>query len=157
MKIALLLLALILAGGLAYLRLAPSAPARWHVLPPDAGTPEGSVIAPPGTDPVQDSPGGARASLTLPDVSPDAALARLDAIALSTPRTTRLAGRPEEGMITWITRSAVFGFPDYTTAHAVRTGSGVDLILHARQRFGQKDLGVNAARLRDWITRLTDG
>jgi hypothetical protein len=47
-----------------------------------------------------------------------AALARLDEIALATPRTTRLAGSPDEGRITWITRSALWGFPDYTTAQA---------------------------------------
>ena len=84
-----------------------------------------------------------------------AALTRLDEIALATPRTTRLAGSPEEGRITWVTRSALWGFPDYTTAQAMThdvATSGVTLF--ARSRFGREDLGVNAARLRDWLSRL---
>jgi hypothetical protein len=135
-KIALLLVALIVLGGMAYLRLAPSDPARWHV------------------DPAGLTSGGERRSVTL-DATPPQALARLDAIALATPRTTRLAGSPEEGRITWITRSAVFGFPDYTTAAARPDGTGTLLTLHARQRFGRNDLGVNAARLDAWLGLLT--
>ncbi|OYW47683.1 MAG: hypothetical protein B7Z31_15380, partial [Rhodobacterales bacterium 12-65-15] len=77
-------------------------------------------------------------------------LSRLDAIALASPRTTRLAGSVTEGRITWITRSALWRFPDYTTAEARSDG----LFLYARQRFGSDDLGVNAARLRDWLSRL---
>ena len=50
-------------------------------------------------------------------------LAALDAVAMAWPRTERLAGGPEEGRITWVTRSALVGFPDYTTA-AVRDRPG---------------------------------
>ncbi|MDW4548674.1 DUF1499 domain-containing protein [Defluviimonas sp. D31] len=138
MRPALLLLALLVGAGLAWIRLAPSDPARWHVDPAVPGEPD-----------------GARATLSLPGQGPAETLARLDAIARAAARTVRLAGSPEEGRITWITRSAVFGFPDYTTAQAVRNGADVDLTLHARQRFGRRDFGVNAARLRDWTAALT--
>lgn len=134
---ALLLLVLIVAGGMVYVRLAPSDPARWHVAPSGATS------------------GGERRSVTLDGTMPQEALARLDAIALATPRTTRLAGSPEEGRITWITRSAVFGFPDYTTAAAHSEGTATVLDLHARQRFGRSDLGVNSARLDAWLGLLT--
>ncbi|MCU9846469.1 DUF1499 domain-containing protein [Defluviimonas sp. WL0024] len=144
MRLALLLLALLVGAGLAWIRLAPSDPARWHVDP-----------AVPGADTLTGEPGGARGALTLPGRSPAEVLARLDAIARATRRTTRLAGSPEEGRITWLTRSAAFGFPDYTTAQAVQNGSEVELTLHARQRFGRDDFGVNAARLRDWTAALT--
>ena len=77
-------------------------------------------------------------------------LARLDAVALATPRTTRLAGSVEEGRITWVTRSAAWGFPDFTTAEAGADGLAVE----ARSRFGQSDMGVNAARLTDWLLQL---
>lgn len=153
MKRALLLLALVVAGGMAYIRLAPSDPARWHVMPPRDGA-GGWVPQPPGTDPVEEVAGGARAVLTLSGATPEAALVRLDAIALASPRTERLAGSPAEGMITWITRSALFGFPDYTTAATRAEGPVTVLVLHARQRFGRADFGVNAARLRDWIAKL---
>jgi len=145
-KIALLLLALIAVGGLARIRLAPSDPARWHLRP------EG---APPPGAPLATFEGGAKAALRLPDETPEQVLTRLDAIAQATPRTTTLAGSAREGMITWVTRSRLFGFPDYTTAAARSDGAATILTLHARLRFGRGDMGVNAARLRDWLARLS--
>lgn len=134
------LLALVaLLGGVAYVRLAPSDPARWHVDPGLAA---------------QDGAGGEWARLTLPGTTPAEALDRLDAIAMATPRTVRLAGSPAEGRITWVTRSAIFGFPDYTTAAARAEDGATLLVLHARQRFGLRDMGVNAARLRDWTGQI---
>ncbi|HQU69543.1 MAG TPA: DUF1499 domain-containing protein [Albidovulum sp.] len=145
MRLALFLIVLIIAGGMAYIRLAPSDPARWNVDPP----PYADAIA-PGPEGVTTVPLGARARLAMPDASPEDLLARLDAIALATPRTTRLAGSPESGRITWITRSLIFGFPDYTTAQV----SDAAIDLYARERFGRYDFGVNAARLRDWTGQL---
>lgn len=153
MKVALLLLALVVGGAMAWIRLAPSDPARWHVAP-SPGEVGGWTFHPPGIDAVSEEPGGARAAVTVLDESPTEVLARFDAIARATPRTRRLAGSPEAGMITWITRSAVFGFPDYTTAAARSEGPVTTLTLHARLRFGRSDFGVNAARLRDWLAQL---
>lgn len=134
-----LLLAGLVAFG-AYVRLAPSDPARWHVAPGGAG-PWGEIVA-----------GEASATLRLgPDRgAPSDLLARLEAVVLATPHTVRLAGSLAEGRITWVTRSPLWGFPDYTTAEARPDG----LYLHARNRFGRGDMGVNAARLRDWLNRL---
>ena len=146
MRGALLLLALIAVGGAGYIRLAPSDPARWHVRP------EGT---PPSGAPLAVLEGGAKAALRLPDATPEQVLTRLDAIARATPRTTTLAGSADEGMITWVTRSRLFGFPDYTTAAARPDGSATILTLHARLRFGRSDFGVNAARLRDWLAQLS--
>ncbi|MCB6177296.1 DUF1499 domain-containing protein [Rhodobacter sp. Har01] len=127
----------------AYVRLAPSDPARWHV-PLAAGA---------DTDPwdqVVPMEGAAALRLSPAKGAPADLLTRLDTIALATPRTTRLAGSPEEGRITWVTRSRLWGFPDYTTAEARPDG----LYIHARLRFGKSDMGVNAARLTDWLSRL---
>ncbi len=126
-----------LAAFALYVRLAPSDPARWHV-PPVAEGPAGEVVALEGA-----------ASLRLQGDGP-ALLAQLDSIALATPRTTRLAGSVAEGRITWITRSAIWGFPDYTTAEVRPDG----LAVYARLRFGRSDLGVNAARLDAWRAAL---
>jgi hypothetical protein len=131
---------------MAYIRLAPSDPARWNIDPPAFA---GQMAA--GPEGVTTVPFGARARLATPGETPAKALARLDAIALATPRTTRLAGSPEAGRITWLTRSLVFGFPDYTTATA--TAHGIDL--YARERFGRYDFGVNAARLRNWTAKFS--
>lgn len=143
-RLILLALALLAAGGVGYIRLAPSDPARWHVSPRLAALEKGG---PPGE--IVTVRGGAAVQLALPD--PAAALARLDAIAMASPRTRRLAGSATEGRITWISRSRLWGFPDYTTAEVTPGG----LVIHARQRFGSDDWGVNAARLRDWLAQLS--
>jgi hypothetical protein len=139
------LVALIVVGFGLYVRLAPSDPARWHIAAVSDAAADCTVRA---------GRGDARAACATGD-APAALLARLDVIALATPRTTRLAGSVEEGRITWITRSALWGFPDYTTAEVRAEGAGARVDLYARLRFGGGDMGVNAARLTDWLGRLT--
>ncbi|MFN3970614.1 MAG: DUF1499 domain-containing protein [Gemmobacter sp.] len=138
---------LALLGLMAWVRLAPVDPARWHVAVAVGADPQ------PGPCTVVAEAGSARTSCLLP-LSPAEVLARLDTIALATPRTRRVAGNAEEGRITWETRSALWGFPDYTTAEARDLGDGTRLDVLARLRFGGYDLGVNAARLRGWLSRL---
>ena len=118
-----------------WVRLAPSDPARWHVSAGDAGNRDfaGAVIRP-----VAAGPGD---------------MARLDRIIRVTPRTTLLAGSPEEGMVTYITRSRIWGFPDYTTIEA-RNGA---ITIHGRLRFGSSDMGVNRARITGWAEALASG
>ncbi|MEM6578920.1 MAG: DUF1499 domain-containing protein [Pseudomonadota bacterium] len=116
----------------AYVRLAPSDPARWHVLP--EGVEEGR---------------GAGYALRRIEAGPDT-LATLDEIARATPRTNVLAGTVEDGTITYVTRSALMGFPDYTTVAL----EGDTITLYARLRFGASDMGVNAARLEAWLAAL---
>lgn len=144
-------------GLAAFVRLAATDPAAWHSDPASAapaGEATPAVLWPAGTDPVTAGDNSAFARLLMPGTPPAEALARLDAIALATPRTVRLAGTPEEGRITWETRSALWGFPDYTTAQTSATVEGTRLDLHARSRYGRRDLGVNARRLSDWLGRL---
>lgn len=138
--IAFLLIALL--GLMAFVRLAPDDAAGWHRLPEGVAWGEwGQVQAGTGS-----------ANLRLgPDMgAPDDLLARLDAIALATPRTRHLAGTPATGRVTWQTRSALWGFPDYTTAEVRPDG----LYVFARLRFGSSDLGVNAARLSNWLDQI---
>lgn len=136
-------------GGAAYVRLAPADLARWHGdissdIPANVG---------PCIDQITTTIGSARAVCQTLD-SAITVLTKLDAIAVATPRTTRLAGDPASGRITWVTRSALWGFPDYTTAQTTETPQGSRLEIYARLRFGQSDFGVNAARLREWLTQL---
>lgn len=129
-------------AGSAYVRLAPSDPEQWHVDPRTA----------------QAGPGAATAGVETPLIyreTPDALLERLDRIARDTPRTERLAGSVEDGRITYVTRSALMGFPDYTTVAAEEASNGgTRLYMFARLRFGQSDMGVNAARLEAWRAAL---
>ncbi|AWB50309.1 DUF1499 domain-containing protein [Gemmobacter aquarius] len=133
------------AAFAAYVRLAPSDPGRWNT---DLLTDRAADCA------VAAAEGSARFAC-LYDMPPETLLQRLDAIALAPPRTMRLAGDPASGRITWVTRSALWGFPDYTTAQATSTPQGTRLDLYARLRFGRSDMGVNAARLTDWTAQLT--
>ncbi len=128
-----LLLALIVVAG-AYVRLAPSKPDRWHV--------------PPAGEADRDLKGGV---LRLVETGPDG-LSKLDAIARGTPRTRVLAGSVPEGMITYVTRTKVFGFPDYTTAQQ----DGETLRIYGRLRFGGSDFGVNKARVEGWLERVQE-
>ena len=133
-------------GLLAYIRLAPSDPGVWHLSPvTTAQAGQGACAAA-----IITQPNGARVACLSPD-TPETLLSRLDQTAIATPRTTRLAGTPQSGRVTWITRTAPMGFPDYTTAEATLTPTGTRLDIYARQRFGGKDYGVNTARLKSWL------
>ena len=130
-----------------WVRLAPSDPAIWHVAIADETPAKAGLCA----DQIRRQSNGARATCLLPG-DPAVVLAKLDALALATPRTTQLAAT--EGMTTWITRSNLMGFPYYTTAQTSTTPDGTRLDIFARQRFGSSDLGVNAARLKTWLAAL---
>jgi uncharacterized protein (DUF1499 family) len=149
LTIAGLLIAAALAAAMAWVRLAPVDPRQWHPrLLTDTREIEGACagsVSPTRVGVI---------ALCSPQMSPTEVLARLDAIALATPRTRRIAGSPEDGRITWETRSAIWGFPDYTTAQAEARGTISRLDIRAQQRFGNGDWGVNEARLRDWLTKF---
>lgn len=129
--IALVLLVAALVGVMAFIRLAPSEPMRWHQMPDTI------------TD--RDLDGGAMRRAA-------GDLAALDAIIRDTPRTRVLAGSVEQGMVTYVTRSRVMGFPDYTTVRQ----NGDMLEIYGRLRFGRSDMGVNAGRIDGWLGRLAE-
>ena len=125
-------LCLLVIGGLAWIRLAPSDPAHWH--------------ADPKVTADQDLANGVRRRIPATSDS----FQDLHQLILETPRTDVLIGSPDEGKVTYVTRSLWFGFPDYTTIKA----NGDVLELWARQRFGMEDLGVNKARVDGWLETL---
>lgn len=135
MKAAILIICLIVVAALAWVRLAPSDPDRWHraAAPKDLG----------------DYPEAGAFEAVRRIAQPDAP-ARLHEVILATPRTQVLAGTPEEGLVTYVTRSRIAGFPDYTSV-AIR---GDVVSIHGRLRFGASDLGVNKARILGWLDRV---
>lgn len=145
-KFVLLGLVVVIGALLAFVRLAPNDPALWHVDIASATrtTSGGWVVLPSGGDAA--APNFAEPSADL--------LAMLDRIALDTPRTSLLAGSVAEGRLTYITRSALLGFPDFTTVQTADTADGTALLIFARQRFGDGDMGVNRARVDDWLAQL---
>jgi len=119
------LICVVLVGILAFIRLAPTDPTRWH-------QPISEINS-------QNMVGGAIRVLEVDE----ATFVRVDAAARALPRTQVVAGSVDEGRVTFVTRSKWIGFPDYTT---IEFSDGV-LKMHARLRFGRSDFGVNRERL----------
>jgi len=130
---------------LLYVRFAPSTAENWHVNPLEARPGAGRFVV---------RPEGGDASFGPVPVLPAVLLSTLDAVAASAPRTRRLAGSVSEGRITYVSRSRLLGFPDYTTVQVIETPDGASLAVFARLRFGRKDFGVNRARVQEWLFQL---
>ena len=144
---------LVVAGcvGLAiYVRAAPSDPDRWHVDPLTVSAPDF-----PGYYLVRPSGG----STTGPgfDMTPGRLLQEFHRVATSAPRTEVLAGSVEAGHVTYVTRSAIIGFPDYVSVKAVEDDDGARLAVFSRLRFGRADLGVNRDRIERWMAEIEAG
>ncbi len=127
-----------------YIRVAPSRASRWH----DAQTPSTGLGAFPAIS----------GHIEQLEIEGDGAtqMAALDKIIRATPRTMGLAGTLESGKMTYVTRSAFFGFPDYTTVSLLtnNTTGQVALQVFGRLRFGRKDFGVNRKRIELWLAQL---
>jgi hypothetical protein len=113
-----------------YVRFAPSDLARWH-----------RVVADLSPNPA----GSFRASQQGVDFDD------LHAQILQTPRTKVLAGDIAGRHVTYVTRTAIWGFPDYITVEQV----GSEITLVGRLRFGRSDFGVNKKRIQTWLAAVT--
>lgn len=124
----------------AYLRLYPHDFARFHR---DRPVPEGG-------DALRALSTGVTVSLGRED-PPDAVLRRIDAVIRAAPRTRVIAGSVEEGRITYLTRTAFWGFPDLTHVQATPETGGTRLLVTARQWLGGYDWDVNRDRVTGWL------
>jgi len=132
------LLALAALALMLYARFAPIDVTDWHVAP-EVTTEETMA-------------GGYKTTLRL-EGDADQITIQLVALATATPRTSVLA--QDQGLITFITRSAGFGFPDFTTVAVRQDGLETEVQFYARLKIGKADLGVNKARVQAWIAQLT--
>jgi uncharacterized protein (DUF1499 family) len=132
-----LILVVVVAGLMGYIRFAPTRLDARH--------------APPMPSDVGDTTqvGGFQAVRKI-SVPTTEILQAVERQALATPRTRLLAGSAEEGTLTFVTRSALWGFPDYTTA----TVQGDLLMIAGHLRFGRSDMGVNKTRIESWLSAL---
>ncbi|MCC5992134.1 MAG: DUF1499 domain-containing protein [Rhodobacteraceae bacterium] len=145
-KLALLAVIALGLGGLAWIRLAPSDPARWHEDPRLVSrptTPNYHLIRLVGGD----------AMPPVFQITAEQLAARLDVIAQAE-GAVLLAGSVKDLHMTYVTRTKLMGFPDYTSVLIDPAGEGAMLLAFARARFGRSDFGVNRARLERWIKAL---
>lgn len=139
LQIVLALIAVLVVLGDAYVRLAPLPSDRFHrqTAPQAAGDypSKGGIVA-------------------VRDVSdPKAQMVALDKIIRASARTRVLNGSVATGHISYVTRSALWGFPDITNLYVgkdTQAGSGT-LTISGHLVFGAFDLGVNAARIKGWL------
>jgi len=140
--IILLLVAVAAVAVAVRVRTAPVRAAQWDVDPATAADPaeRGAALRP------VDSPVWSE--------SPAQVLGALDRIAKDTARTQVVTGSVAEGRITYVTRTALWGFPDFTTVSAVSGTEGTRIAMLARLRYGQADMGVNGRRVEAWLAEL---
>lgn len=142
-----LLFTLFAAVGLgAYIRLAPSDPARWHEDPrlvTRPASPNFHLIRMVGGDEIP----------RVFQMAPDMLAQRIDEIARAE-GAKRLAGSVAAGHMTYVTRTRLMGYPDYTSVLIEPAGEGAMVLAYARARFGHSDLGVNRARLTRWLAAV---
>lgn len=136
MRILAFLLLLVL-GLMAYIRLAPTNADRWHKLADM-------------TEPGDTSEEGGFLSVRRIAAPAEEVLKAVEQRALATPRTRLVKGSVDDAMMTFQTRSLIMGFPDHTTVGV----QGDLLVIYGRLRFGRSDLGVNRARIADWLETL---
>ena len=149
----LLVIVLLVVGVLVGIRRVGSDPAQWHVDPIAAAapsTPNWYRLTPMDAelDRVAQRDGVA------PTFDQDArAVARVfDGVAQSSARVVVLAGSAKDGFVTYIQRSAWFGFPDYISVRFIDLpGGGSTIAIFSRARFGRSDLGVNEERVARWV------
>lgn len=133
---------------MAWIRLAPSDPARWHEDPrlvARPSSPNFHLIRMVGGDEMP----------RVFQMTPEALAARVDAVARAD-GAELIAGSLASGHMTYLSRTPLMGFPDYSSILIEPAGEGAMLLAFARARFGRSDLGVNRARITRWIAALSD-
>lgn len=124
--------------------------ARW---PRDFTDAHETVDVPEAGDGLWVVPSAAWVSLTV-DGAPGEVLDHAQEVILATPRTEVVAATPEDGRVTYVTRTAFWGFADLTTVQVEPEGDGTRLRLHGRMTFTGNDWGVNRARIAGWLEAM---
>jgi len=143
----------LVGGGIGFVRRAELEPEEWHVDPltaPKPDTPNSYRVAPSSAEVPVDS------EAPTYSVSASELASRFDGVALAAPRTEAIAGSAADGHVTYVQRSALWGFPDYVSVRFIDNGpeGGSTLAVFSRSRFGKSDLGVNKKRVTAWLASL---
>jgi len=140
------------AGFALWVRLAPDG-ADFHVDPleaPGTGKPNSWRAGPDGSgrQPLD-------AATPVYGATPEDIAAAFDTFATAQPRVERLVVSEDALHVTYIQRSRLMGFPDYVSIRFLDLGDGeTGVAVYSRARYGQSDLGVNRARVENWLAAL---
>lgn len=154
MAIFLIFLSVAAAGGLFYyVSTVEHDPAIWHVDPltePQSVKPHSFRMAPPAlTEESVDAPSPVYTA------NPTLMAKAFDDYVLSQSKTTRIAGSPEEGWMTYVQLSFSLNLPDYISVKFIDLNGGKSTIaIYSQSRFGYDDLGSNEARVMAWVGTL---
>lgn len=92
--------------------------------------------------------------------SPQNMRAAINRVILETPRTERVAGDIGTTVMTYRTRSAVFGLPDFAAVSFIEQGANDNdkplMIINSHLVYGSSDIGVNKRRVEAWLDALGD-
>lgn len=150
--IVVLVVVVLMAAGIAVVRLAKDVPEEWHVDPLKASKPSTPNSYRVGPVDATASPDDEAPRFAVPKSELATAF---DAVALGENATHVLAGSADSGHVTYVQRSALFGFPDYVSVKFLDADDGGStLVVFSRSRFGQSDLGVNKKRVVRWLDAL---
>ncbi|SEQ25139.1 Uncharacterized conserved protein, DUF1499 family [Loktanella sp. DSM 29012] len=124
----------------AYVRLSPTDVARFHV-------------APAATEPTDMTGENSFTAARFITTAPQGMLQAFVTLSETRDDTTLVAGSVAENLLTFETRSRLMGYPDYTTVTVTDDAEPL-LVIHAQSRFGKSDMGVNQARVREWLNLM---
>lgn len=87
-------------------------------------------------------------------VSADALSAKVQDILSREPRT-ELVARDSTGLrLVYVQRSRLFRFPDTVNIAVIPMGRESGIALYSRSNYGHGDLGVNFARVKEWLAKF---
>ncbi|PLS20341.1 DUF1499 domain-containing protein [Neptunicoccus cionae] len=145
------LIALVVAA-LLWFRFAPSNPALWHKDPATVQktAKPNQFLMRGGAD-----SDGADTAAEIFDVPAEELARAFHKVAMAQPRVSVLAEADNDFWITYVQRSKLMGYPDYISVRIEPVGTDRSaLLVYSRSRFGRSDLGVNKARMKDWLGQL---
>ena len=125
---------------------------EWHVDPttaPPTGNPNWYRLTPDSVPADRDGQRDGSAPVFAVDAATLAAA--FDAVALGDERVEVIAGSATDGFVTYMQRSALFGFPDFVSVKFLDVEGGSSLSIFARAQFGKSDLNVNEQRVNTWV------
>lgn len=151
--------ALFLAGIAGYvIRTVPHTPIeKWHLDPTTAETPSSPNTFRAAPESVGSDVVRVDMVLGTYSLSPKELARTLEAHVIRQRDTIRIAGSPNELWLTYVQRSERMRFPDYISVMTRENADGqTEIAIFSRSRFGYGDMGVNEARVRDYVSVLAD-